>query len=202
MRVPFLILLCFFSDSLYSQIPSGLSNWFYGIDLTTKSERLKIILESDNRIIPYPDLDTSAYSLTRDRTFFGRIMNPGLVSLNTGEFKIDSATIELTFGIISNTGLKNSSVTYSGWIRILNIEYFMDSSKIEKAFEALSKDSILHPKKYVPTSFSSESKTYLSSGRSWIFQNDPGKFSQFSIEKKEYTGTRLFALRLNLEVSE
>jgi hypothetical protein len=124
MRAAILILLCLTSLSSFAQIPTNLWDWFYGINLTSKVEKIKNAIDTDNRFIRYPDSDTIGYSFTRNRTFYGKIISPFIDSFDIETLNIDSAIIELTFGIISNTGSKNPYKAYSGWTKILNTEFF------------------------------------------------------------------------------
>ncbi len=167
------------------QIPKEFNFWFYNLPIIENPEKVFDIVSKDNRFITKRAIDTLEYTYLGGHTFWGQNLKLNLPdTLN----RVDSSSIELTWGFLTNAGQSKSSKAYSGNFKILRLEYFIsDTLIIDKLFnladQQLSKNSL---KKY-HTEAGEEGSTYFGKGKEITYVNNKKHLQKLTILKKTYS---------------
>ena len=197
-RLQLTLLFGLLAFGLAGQIPPNLNQWFYNLPMIEKKNEVFTELSNNNNFSLKRPSDTSDISFLGGHTFLGRILKPNLPdALNT----VDSSIIELTWGILSNTGTKNSSKTYSGAFKILRIEYFIsDTSLIDKIFELSIKQLAINYLTNYDIQIGTENESDFSLGKEITYLNDKKHLQKLVILKKTYLDKRKsFCLEFNID---
>jgi len=152
----------------------------YNIPTQLSSSQIRNYLLADERFENRQSNDT-INSAFFEATYWGRILRIELPNSS----KVDSSSIELTFGLGTVSVFNEKTKTYSGRYKILNFEYFFsDSMEISKLFDWAKKDFEIGASKIDFTRYNSS--TSYGDGVTITYINNRKKFRQIELFKTFY----------------
>jgi hypothetical protein len=184
-----LLLLAFFGIALTfnsnGQIPKEFGYWFYNLPIIENPDKVFDVVSKDARFISKSAaIETANTYNFGEHTYWGRIVNVNLPdSLN----KVDSSSVELTWGNMFNIEQRKSRKTYSGNLKILRIEYFTrDSLIINRLYDIVDKQLSQNflQKGYIESG--SKETTSWGTGIEIIYVNDKKHLQKLTILKNAY----------------
>ena len=180
------------------QVPKEFNYWFYNLPIIENPESVFDIVSKDRNFISKRTSDSLEYFYLGGHTYFGQILKLNLPdSLNN----VDSSSIELTWGFLSNTGQKNSSKTYSGNFKILRLEYFItDSLTIDKLFDLADKQLSKNSMQNYYTEVGNKGTTDFGIGNEITYANNKKHLQKLTILKKTYlNNSKSLCLEFNID---
>ena len=127
-----LLYMLFPASALTAQTPQALSHWLYDLPLAEGNGAIAQKIRTDKRFLVCREPDTVVQFSTFRQPVRGRILK---TNLPAGFNSPDSATIEMIWGMLSNTGQPEAGHQYAGPLRVIRIAYFYsDTTLINRLF--------------------------------------------------------------------